>query len=639
MTKLALVLWMVIASQSLFGQGSSPLEKIDSLHVLLQSSSHKDLVDIYNEISWNYRNIHIDSTIYYADKAYELSTSLNYPLGLSKSLNFKGVAYRNQSNFLKALSCFFDALKHAEQSRNLVQISYTLINIGNIYVFQTNYEGAIDYFEKALINANKLEDIDLIAYCHVNLGRSYVGLKNYIDGEKHLKHALELRIEQKNDEGITITRVDLANLYILDGKYDRAESLLLQNLKDVKSLSHQTTLAYSYLNLAKISLYKNDLDKAKKYAKQSLSVCEANRIKKIESDILNLLSSIYEEDGNTAQSLYYLQQFIIQKDSIFNEESTRKIESLHASYAAEKKEAETKFLKQQTELNLLVIHRQKIIIWLAVIISILFLGLAITALKAAKDRKKMTFQIEKQKEDAFKHNNSLIDLNHEKNNLIRILSHDLRAPINNVKGLTMVHMSNHNFDKEDRDMLDHIVTESDRLLNMITKILNVEALEEETKNYRSDKINVAFVAEQVIDNYRSAGKQKNIQFTYDLGKKARHILGDQLQLHQTMENLMSNAIKFSPKNTTIHVQITSFENDKKLRISFKDQGPGLTDEDKSKIFKKFQTLSAKPTGDEQSTGLGLSIAKQYVEQMEGAIWVESTYGEGTTFHIEFAQVQ
>ncbi|UXP31415.1 ATP-binding protein [Reichenbachiella agarivorans] len=636
---LACYIW-VIAPTS-YAESGSAMGSIDSLKTAMQGAKDKELVDLYNDISWKYRNIRIDSSLIYGQRAYNLAVKLNYPLGISTSLNFIGIAKRNHSNFLGALENFFEALKHAEQSRNLIQISYSLINIGNIYVFQTNYDGAIQYFEKALINAEKLEDIDLMAYCHVNLGRSYTGLEQYEKAEENLLEAIKLRKEQNNQEGTVITRVDLANLYILSDRLDEAQTILLSNLPEVNALGHKTTLAYSYLNLSKIRLKQNQLNDAERYAKITLQICIDNDIKKVESDVLQLLSSIYEAGSNNKKALLYHQMYVDKKDSIFSEENTRKIESLHASYEAEKKEAETRYLKQQSELNQMVISRQKIIIWLAIISSVLFLAFAIITFKASRDRRKMTLQIEKQKEEAYKHNNSLIDLNHEKNNLIRILSHDLRAPINNIKGLTQIHQSSliDKMSESDNQMLEHIIGESDRLLEMITKILNVEALEEESKNYISDRINVNYVLQQVLNNYLSAAKSKNIKITSKLGTKPSFIMGDQIHFYQVVENLISNAIKFSERNTEITVEVSIPNENGRVRISFIDQGPGLTDDDKKKIFNKFQTLSAKPTGNEQSTGLGLSIVKQYVEQMEGKISVESEVGKGSNFSIEFFQAK
>ncbi|MBD1209646.1 MAG: sensor histidine kinase [Ignavibacteria bacterium] len=118
------------------------------------------------------------------------------------------------------------------------------------------------------------------------------------------------------------------------------------------------------------------------------------------------------------------------------------------------------------------------------------------------------------------------------------------------------------------------------------------------------------------------------------------ILADEFALHQVFDNLISNAIKFSPKWSKVVVRMVrhlSESGEAKVRIEIQDEGPGLTEQDKLKLFSKFARLSAKPTGQESSTGLGLSIVKRLVEAMGGQVWCESEHGKGATFIVEFME--
>ncbi len=104
-----------------------------------------------------------------------------------------------------------------------------------------------------------------------------------------------------------------------------------------------------------------------------------------------------------------------------------------------------------------------------------------------------------------------------------------------------------------------------------------------------------------------------------------------------MDNLVSNAIKYSPLGKTIWVTVQRQGPIVQFRV--RDEGPGLTDDDKKKLFGKFQRLSALPTDNESSTGLGLSIVKQIVEMHNGQVWAESEAGQGSTFIIELTSAE
>ena len=101
-----------------------------------------------------------------------------------------------------------------------------------------------------------------------------------------------------------------------------------------------------------------------------------------------------------------------------------------------------------------------------------------------------------------------------------------------------------------------------------------------------------------------------------------------------MDNLISNAIKFTPSGRRIYLDLANGGDG--AVFSIRDEGPGISKEDQKKMFRKFQRLSAKPTGGESSTGLGLSIVKSLVERLDGQIDVESQLGKGTTFRIKLS---
>jgi signal transduction histidine kinase len=275
-------------------------------------------------------------------------------------------------------------------------------------------------------------------------------------------------------------------------------------------------------------------------------------------------------------------------------------------------------------------------------ISLTFISLVVIALlyrKRNQQNEKIELQrqsIELKNEQLEKRNHHLVTLDEEKNNLIKILAHDLRTPINHVQGLAQLFLlSNSKLPEEDRMIIQRISDASVRLNKMITNILDIDSVENNRVKIFMDNVAVAPIITQVIKSFDKQAARKDITITLDQKCNAE-IQGDPLFLIQIFENLISNALKFSGKGTEISLSMEQ-QGDSVL-ISILDQGPGLTEEDKALLFKKFQRLSAKPTDGENSTGLGLSIVKKYVELMNGVVWCESEHGKGAVFLLKFKAV-
>lgn len=611
---------------------------VDSLVRYLPESTGIEKVDLLSEISWAYRNTQPDSSLKYATHANALAIELKYQDGITKSLNFMGIAHRNKSAYTTAFELFIRALKAAENSENEEQICYSLINLGNIYIYQTNYSGALEYFQKAFERAEQLGNKNISVYCLLNIGRAYTGMKDYVQAAKYYEQTRQLRKELGDMEGYVIATVDLGGMYFSMGKADDALEVYRGILKEIVSMDHKGTLAYSYITLGKIFLHKNMMDSARIYSEKSLRISRSYGFKKDESEALLTLSKIYEIRNKYVESLDFHKAYVQSKDSVFNEENTRKIEVLSAHYVEEKLEAEKSLLKKQTEIDELLIRRQESIIYWTGLVSFLLFVIAVLFFWFWNQRRRLTNEITRQNEASYKHNIDLLELNNEKNNLIRILSHDLRAPINNIKSLAyLIQLDLAKPARSDEnESLEHIKSESDRLLTMIRKILDVEAIETAKVPKPQEKVNMRSLLLRVTSAYKESAISKKLEIIPMAGKEDLFVNGDEVHLTQVIENLLSNAIKFSKEHKKIWASLAL--QDGLVRVTIKDEGPGLTDDDKSKIFTKFQQLSAKPTGDEESTGLGLSIVKRYTEEMNGKIWYESEPGSGTSFTIEFKRV-
>jgi signal transduction histidine kinase len=155
-------------------------------------------------------------------------------------------------------------------------------------------------------------------------------------------------------------------------------------------------------------------------------------------------------------------------------------------------------------------------------------------------------------------------------------------------------------------------------------------------NYKFGISDMSDIMMETIKEFDEKADSKDIKVNGSGLRAGTRVRVDPFFLKQVFENLVSNALKFSPFGSRVYVGTEDKED--YYHVFVKDEGPGISEKDKVKMFTKYMTLSAKPTGDETSTGLGLSIVKKYVEEMNGSVWCESESGKGTKFIVAFPKL-
>ena len=150
-------------------------------------------------------------------------------------------------------------------------------------------------------------------------------------------------------------------------------------------------------------------------------------------------------------------------------------------------------------------------------------------------------------------------------------------------------------------------------------------------NFKPAAVNLADIAAAAVEQYQEAARRKKITIQTDFPAEAVVALADVFALDQILDNLISNALKFSPAERQIFVSVRSVSHHAECVV--RDEGPGFTAEDKAKMFRRYGRLSARPTGGEPSTGLGLSIVRKLVQGMDGELLCESASRKGATFTI------
>jgi signal transduction histidine kinase len=603
---------------------------------------------------WDLQGITARNTSNYHDalaahnKALEISTTLGHKKSSALFLNNIGVVYRRVDDYQKALTFHLKALKMAESIKDEPNISVAINSIGNIYLAMKEWGKALNYFSKGLeletARNNKLG----IAINLNNIGTVHEKLEDYSKALSCYQQSLLFNRQLNNNKGIAICYNDIGNIYKKTNRPDEALIYYLQALEINQQLGDKAYITNSYINIGKVSSqlknYKQSLSYLDKGLNTALTVGSKNQIQQS----YEAISETYALMGQYEKALNHYQQAIVYKDSLLNETNAKNIASLQSLFDNKKKEARIGVLEHEKEDKEQKIRYQRIVTAVLVVGLLLILVLFIILYKNYQIRKKTNNilayknaainlqkdEILRQKENIDLKNQELILLNEEKTHLIGIVAHDLRSPLSRIFGLAnLLKLTGVSFTGEQKEYVRYISEEVARLNDMISKILDMNAIEQQRINLNMEKVDVHQLLKETIINAQPSALKKQITIRLAPVPEEMNAALDWGYATQVIENLLSNAIKFSPAGKYIDVSLQ--QDTEHIHISILDEGQGFSTEDMGKLFGKFQKLSAQPTAGETSTGLGLSIVKKYVEAMQGRIRCESTKGKGANFTLTF----
>jgi signal transduction histidine kinase len=232
-------------------------------------------------------------------------------------------------------------------------------------------------------------------------------------------------------------------------------------------------------------------------------------------------------------------------------------------------------------------------------------------------------------------NDALTQLNQEKNEFLGIAAHDLKNPLSGIKSFSE-YIQDFFDDLSKEDIINYvgiIHKSAIRMFDFISNLLDVNAIESGKMNISPKNLDILPSIQLLIRQNLQKAQAKNIHLSCQCVEKKYFAFVDENTVRQVLDNLISNALKYSPKGKNIIVRVS--QDEQQVRCEIQDEGPGLSEADQKKLFGKFVRLSALPTDNEHSNGLGLFIVKKLVEAMNGKVWCESELGQGATFIVSF----
>ena len=571
-----------------------------------------------------------EQALYFLNQSLDLETDIHNKSGIAECLNHIGVIKGLQGDYASALNAYYQALDHQLAINDKSGLSYTYQNIGFVHYRQGDFQKTVDYYEKSLKIRVDIGEVRGVAQITHYLGEVLHKQKDYQGALAYYFSALEQKQKLMDRRGEADGYLNIGRLYADQDDYQEAIKYQNKSLKLSRAINSDWGVVNALIGLGRSHSYLNQNMKAKSYLWEGIKLARKSQLKESIKEAANLLAEVEMKLGHYKDAYEAQVMFQEVSEDLSNEALTKKITLLEAEHRFKKVKDSIQFANEKEKFLLdkkisdqstAQFVEAAIIVVLVIVLGILFSYYRLRT----NSNKRLSILNERVNE----RNESLRQLNSEKNNLIRIVAHDLKNPLASIIGANQL-MDESKMGDDDKELKKLVHNTSSRMSKMISDILDVEMIEKNAQDIRVKPFDLSTTVNEISDELSGQAAKKDIEIQKRIGDNLVGLV-DERYIFQVIENLLSNAIKFSPPNKKVVVELSKISNDLVLHV--KDEGPGISGDDKKKLFQKFQRLSARPTGNESSTGLGLAIVKQIVEKMEGRVWVESELGKGASFYV------
>lgn len=604
------------------------------------AAEKKELSKTYNKQSYIYRRMGLlDSAAAACDNSLNLAKILNDKKLIAVSLTEKSIALQMKGEITESAELITQSISILESINDTNSLANAYLSMGLMNKLDNNLSEAIKNMQKSLELSQKLGQTTKILNAQINLGETFILLESYDMAEKHLFKALDLlgKSNQKNVSASVYN--DLGKLNIKRKRAVEAEKYSKLALEINQGLNEEFSIMYDYINLGQVELLKKNGEAARKYFEIADSLTKKFSTTAENEDIYRGIYSAYLLEENYKNALEWHEKLL---ELIINQRKSQKSEAIaeiKTRYEVEKKDAQIKLLNKNNEIAALEAEKRESQTEFLIGIFIATLSLLAIVLfflqKLNKTNQKLLIQkseIENQRNQIENQKEILIALNHKKDQILTIISHDLRNPMIAIKGVLDFY-KNGLLEKEEIENIsislnNNISTIDETLLGLL------QWAKEDTLTTTTEKLKVN-VFKKVDESFvllQEMARLKNIKFI-NQSNIAHHILISPIHLNIIIRNLITNAIKFSFNDGKIIISSAEVEN--KIQILVKDFGIGIKDELKQNLFLSSLEEANSGTNGEKGSGIGLYLCKDFVEKNNGKIWVENNPEGGSIFFIEF----
>lgn len=602
----------------------------------------------YNSYRRNYHNN--EKALVYADSMIDVfkdNKSEEYLPHVSQGYSSKGDALLALGKYEDAFTSYFQAKEYAASSQNICVIGDFDYRLGMVLYKQERYLKASEYFKTSMNNLQsceknfmwffrKQEVIDNIGLCYYHLGENDTAIHYYQKALAYINenYAQFPAIKRSlMNQAIAVVYGNLATAYHTTGKTAEAKELLRKSIAINSLPAHDKYDAQiSRLKLANYYLDESNTGEAKIVLDEIKKISDTLKSEFVALGFEKTMSEYYELSGDDKKALAHLTTYINLKDSSDIKKKNLLETDINARFENLKKEQEIVALAESNK------RKQEYLILLIVgaLMSIAIGILIVRNWRKSRQNVMILSKLNKHVKDQNIKNEetlgALAKSNKEKDRILQAVSHDIRNPILAVSSLAeLMEIDIDSFPEEQKEYILLIKEACTHALNISNDLIEISASKQVTE-LEKEYTDLTAILKSCINLLRFRAAQKNQQLTLSSQQDASiDIYANKEKIIRVISNIITNAIKFTPEGGLISIGATA--DSKEAVITITDEGIGIPEEYKDKIFDMFTEAKRPGTEGEKPFGLGLSISKQIVEAHKGKIWFDSKPNIGTTFYI------
>ncbi|MBT8243900.1 MAG: tetratricopeptide repeat-containing sensor histidine kinase [Winogradskyella sp.] len=517
---------------------------------------------------------------------------------LSNAYNNLAKAYFNTNNLEKALQYNKKALSIREELDDLEGMKYILKNLGELYAQKNDYRFSIDNYERMLTLLDSEKDKNLRGEIMTSLGKSYLKINDLEKASDHLREGLAYSRRQKDELGILKSLNAFGDLNTRNNRLKLAENQLYKANKLCKELDNDEELLYNLKLNRDLDKKRSFFEDAFNWQNQYYALKEKLDRERLEAQAQNFQDTI--TDVSKVEELPLIEP---KKETIAVEE----------------------VVKPESD------NKEKTLLIYGLIAGLVFITalLIFIYLKNSKDTKIAKALTEENNTLALK-NDQLEEVNQVKDKLFSIVSHDLKDSISSIKAFLDLLKDDDITKEEFNNLIPELSENANNASSLLFNLLNWSKSQMQNLQPKPELFNIQEIFQIKISLIEKKVNDKGIILIDE--SRREFVYADRSMLEIVIQNLITNAVKFTGKGDVITVSNQDYNG--KVLICVEDTGIGISEENQKKLFNAKKNFTTIGTENEKGTGLGLTICKDLVELNNGRVWVESTTNIGSKFFIE-----